>query len=234
MHLFSERNQKILNGIIVNKSSAGSYIFYGQSGSFIFEAAEYFAQGLNCLSFKDQPCTVCDNCISIQNRSFPDFVKIEVADKIKIEQVRQVQEIVKYGPAQGSYLCVIIPDAQNFTQGAANALLKTLEEPPANVIFILLTNNLLALLPTIRSRSQQLDFPSVSYEKLAMHLEKNYPEKEKILAQCHHNQEFVKYFLENNEYIDMENISFTELKNHTVQDRLNLAGNLAKNKKQGL
>ncbi len=132
---FSVRNKKIVDGVIRNKRLANGYIFHGASGSFIEEAGLYFSQGLAA-----------------------ELVEVNTEGKIGVDEIRQLRERIKYGPSLSTYMVVLIYAADTLTTEAANAFLKTLEEPPAGVHFILLTSQLFGLLPTIRSRCQALDF----------------------------------------------------------------------------
>ena len=162
---FSSKNRSILNGIIQRNTIASGLIFYGQPGAMIKYAGHYYALGINCMQFDEEPCHTCLSCQSITNGTSPDIIHVN-EDAIKIEAIRQLQEQVKYGPSQSKYLVVIIHNSDRFTTQAANAFLKTLEEPPEGVKFVLMTNKPLNLLTTIRSRCQSLFFPVVTTELL--------------------------------------------------------------------
>jgi DNA polymerase III delta prime subunit len=236
MQPFSKRNHQIINGIINNKKLVNSYIFYGQTGAFIPQAAKYLALGANCLDFSSNICGVCVNCKSIEKEAFPDLITVSSDKKITVDQIRKIQESVKYGPSHGKYLVVIIKSAHNLTTEAANAFLKTLEEPPDNVCFILLTNNLLSLLPTIRSRCQQLDFPTVGKKDQEAYLDYAFDDeaKKNILEKCFHNKDLISHFLENKEYLESSYISYEEIIAASIEKRLKVAETIAKNKKQAL
>jgi len=156
-----ERNIKILDGILGGGGLANGYVFYGVGGSFVEEGARYLAQGAHCVQFDGGACGVCKPCQAFVKGTLVDHFVLEHVGSISVELIRSLQEVVKYGPRLGSVFTVIIPGAQHLTPGAANAFLKTLEEPPSGVSFILVADTLSSLLPTVRSRCHVLDFPQV-------------------------------------------------------------------------
>ena len=157
---FSSRLKTILDGIVTHQRISHTYLFSGCDSAHIDLAAEYFAKALNCNDFKSEPCGNCASCQMMHSENKVDTFSLLQNQSIKIESIRQLQEACKYGPSQSRYFIGLIYGADTLTLQAANALLKTLEEPPQNVIFILLTHNAMDILPTIRSRSQLLEFPS--------------------------------------------------------------------------
>jgi len=159
---FSTRIKTILCGIVTHKTLANAYLFSGPPTALLDQAAQFFAMGINCLAFDDGPCGNCGPCQGIQNRTFIDVRDITPDTTIKIEDIKTLQNSTKYGPNQGNKLVVLVHEAEKMTDQAANAFLKTLEEPHGDVIFILITTNPVGLLPTIRSRCQEVDIPSAA------------------------------------------------------------------------
>jgi hypothetical protein len=236
MNLFSDRNLKILQGICKNKKFANGYVFYGLQGSFKNEAAKFFAKSMNCLNYDSVPCNECENCVAFEKGSFIDFYEIKTPKMINIANIRDAQEAVKYGVANAERLVVVIHAAERCTREAANAFLKTLEEPPNGVCFILMTNNLSSILPTIRSRCQLIDFPVISSEKIEKYLADKFDksEKKEVLEKCHYNYDLINYYLETQEFLDFPFISFPELMKLNIEGKFNYAELLAKNKNQAI
>jgi DNA polymerase-3 subunit gamma/tau len=123
--------------------------------------AKLFAKALNCEEGFGHQCNKCDNCHSVTDGSHPDVIEIDAASNNGVEEVRDLIEKVKYLPIKGKYKVYIIDEVHMMTSGAFNALLKTLEEPPAHVVFILATTEPHKVLPTIVSRCQRYDFTKV-------------------------------------------------------------------------
>jgi DNA polymerase III delta prime subunit len=217
--LFSTKSKTILDGIIKHNNIANSYIFHGQLGSFVKRASEYFV------------CQVL-GCETVQNN--PDIIYVASSDtekskeSITVEQVRSIQNQVKYGPSKEKHLFVIIEDCDRFTTQSANAFLKTLEEPPEGVHFILLTRNYLDVLPTIRSRSQILPFSKIEDTRVLAFFEKQNPDG--VLQSD--NIIFIKYFLEKGIWLEFDCISFQDFQKLSLVERLILAESLAKKKEE--
>ena len=153
---------KILKNQIQTGNIAHAYLFCGTRGTGKTSAARIFAKGVNCLSQGEKPCGVCENCVSIQNGTFFDVIEIDAASNNGVDNIRELRESVKYPPAAGLCKVYIIDEVHMLSQGAFNALLKTLEEPPAHVIFILATTEPHKLPATILSRCLRLDFRRVA------------------------------------------------------------------------
>lgn len=151
-----------------------TYLFYGASGIGKKRVAESLAQYLFCESLPTllqqeatRPCLECASCKKISNHQHPDYFYLSPdGQKIKIEQIRQVQNKLVLTPLEALYKIVVIDDADLLTAQAANSLLKSLEEPPAHTLFILLASNLSGILPTIRSRCRRLYFAAPAGEDL--------------------------------------------------------------------
>ncbi|KAF0241187.1 MAG: DNA polymerase III delta' subunit, partial [bacterium] len=160
---------------------AGSLIFTGQSGVGKQTFALEFAKSLNCLHIDSEfnSCDKCSNCQRITTGQFADTRTITPDGQfIKVEQVRSVIDEVYYRPFEGNYRVYIFESAERMREQAANALLKTLEEPPSTSIIILITSSLDSLLPTIRSRTIKLYFTPLSASVLRNYLDNNYPRPE--------------------------------------------------------
>lgn len=142
---------------------AHAYLFCGPRGTGKTTIAKLLAKAINCTGHP-KPCDECENCQEITLGSHPDVIEIDAASNNGVEEVRSLIEKVKYAPTQGKYKVYIIDEVHMMSTGAFNALLKTLEEPPAHVVFILATTEPHKILPTIISRCQRFDFT-----KLSMH-----------------------------------------------------------------
>lgn len=153
--------QTLMNAIDRNKI-AHAYLLSGPRGTGKTSIAKIFAKTINCTSENHKPCQECDNCIEVQKGSHPDIIEIDAASNNGVDEVRSLIEKVKYAPLKGKYKVYIIDEVHMMSTGAFNALLKTIEEPPSHVIFILATTEPHKVLPTIISRCQRFDFTKVS------------------------------------------------------------------------
>lgn len=163
------------NALATNKI-AHAYLFCGPRGTGKTTMAKLFAKALNCEEGIGHQCNVCSNCVEITEGSHPDVIEIDAASNNGVEQVRDLIDKVNYLPMKGKYKVYIIDEVHMMTANAFNALLKTIEEPPAHVIFILATTEPHNIIPTILSRCQRYDFTKVSdadiEERIAVILEK--------------------------------------------------------------
>jgi DNA polymerase-3 subunit gamma/tau len=157
---------KILKKQIRTGEIAHAYLFCGTRGTGKTSAARIFAKGMNCLSEGERPCGHCDNCESIQHGTFFDVIEIDAASNNRVENIRELRESVKYPPAAGRCKVYIIDEVHMLSTAAFNALLKTLEEPPEQVVFILATTEPHKLPATILSRCLRLDFRRVPEMKI--------------------------------------------------------------------
>lgn len=158
---------RILKHQLETDTVSHAYLFCGTRGTGKTSTARILAKGVNCLSEGDKPCGTCKNCLAIKDGTFMDVIEIDAASNNGVENIRELRESVKYPPAVGRKKVYIIDEVHMLSTGAFNALLKTLEEPPANVMFILATTDPEKLPQTILSRCMRLDFKRVS-EKLLM------------------------------------------------------------------
>ena len=153
--------QTLKNALETNKI-AHAYLFCGPRGTGKTTMAKLFAKALNCEEGIGHQCNKCSNCVEVTEGSHPDVIEIDAASNNGVEQVRDLIDKVNYLPIKGKYKVYIIDEVHMMTNNAFNALLKTLEEPPAHVIFILATTEPHNILPTILSRCQRYDFTKVS------------------------------------------------------------------------
>src|SRR5712692_9390946 len=161
-----------LKNAIKNDRVAHAYIFSGARGVGKTTAARILAKALNCLKGPTpQPCGECDSCKEIAAGTSLDVIEIDAASNRGIDQIRELREMVKYAPAASRSKVVILDEAHMLTGEASNALLKTLEEPPDRVIFVMATTQPEDLVDTIRSRSQHFHFRALTFAEIAGRLE---------------------------------------------------------------
>ncbi len=169
----------IKNALATGKLSH-AYLFAGPRGTGKTSMAKLLAKALNCEEGIGHQCNHCENCLAINEGTHPDVIEIDAASNNGVEQVRDIIDKVKYGTILGRYKVYIIDEVHMMSSGAFNALLKTLEEPPEHVIFILATTEPYKILPTILSRCQRYDFTKVSNKDIKDRI-RTILEKESIL-----------------------------------------------------
>lgn len=155
---------KTLKNAIVESKIAHAYLFCGPRGTGKTTVAKIFAKAINCEDKNHAPCMHCDHCKESEDGTHPDIIEIDAASNNGVEEARNLIEKVKYAPLQGKYKIYIIDEVHMMSTGAFNALLKTIEEPPAHVIFILATTEPHKVISTIISRCQRFDFLKISDE----------------------------------------------------------------------
>ena len=160
-----------LTNQIKNNRAGHAYLFTGTRGTGKTSVAKIFAKAVNCLHPVDgEPCNECEHCKAIMAGNFMDVVEIDAASNTGVDDIRRVIEEIQYTPAKGRYKVYIIDEAHMLSGSAANAFLKTLEEPPEYVIFILATTEPHKLPVTILSRCQRYDFKRISVDTIAQNL----------------------------------------------------------------
>ncbi|MCS7201016.1 MAG: DNA polymerase III subunit gamma/tau [Patescibacteria group bacterium] len=153
----------ILKNFLKKNYIPHGYLFAGEKGTGKTTIARIYANAINCVQPQDgEPCGQCRICQLIRENKFLDIVEIDAASHRRIEDVRNIQEHIGFKPLQGKYKVFIIDEAHSLTEEASNALLKTLEEPPAHAIFILATTDPDRIIDTILSRLHRFDFRRVT------------------------------------------------------------------------
>lgn len=151
-----------LKNAISTQQISHAYLFCGPRGTGKTSAAKIFAKAINCKHQVDgEPCNQCEICQAITQGSLNDVIEFDAASNNGVDEIREIRDKVKYAPTQADYKVYIIDEVHMLSSGAFNALLKTLEEPPANVVFILATTEPHKVLPTIISRTQRFDFKRI-------------------------------------------------------------------------
>ncbi len=162
-----------LKQALLTKKIAPAYLFNGPRGTGKTSSARIFAKSLNCQAF-DQPtttpCCKCDLCRQITDGSALDIIEIDAASNTGVENIREIIERARFAPTQARWKVYVIDECHMLSTAASNALLKTIEEPPSRVVFILATTNPERVLNTIKSRCQKFDFRRISQSDIFQHL----------------------------------------------------------------
>ncbi|MBQ7289118.1 MAG: DNA polymerase III subunit gamma/tau [Clostridia bacterium] len=162
-HIVTTLQNQLKNGKISH-----AYLFTGSRGTGKTSCAKILAKAVNCLQLQEgDACLQCESCRRIENEENFDIVEIDAASNNGVENIRNLREQVAYAPAQSKYRVYIIDEVHMLSSGAFNALLKTLEEPPSTVVFILATTEVHKMPATILSRCQRFDFHRIEPELIA-------------------------------------------------------------------
>ena len=159
--------QTLINAIKNNRITH-AYIFSGPRGTGKTSIAKIFAKTINCDNLKDYiPCNKCNNCLDYNNKKTVDIIEIDAASNNGVDEIRNLKSSVTLVPSNSKYKVYIIDEVHMLSTSAFNALLKTLEDPPKNVIFILATTELYKVPETIISRCQNFDFKRLTIADIA-------------------------------------------------------------------
>lgn len=159
-----------LENAISKDKVAHAYLFCGPRGTGKTSVAKLFAKAINCTSSDSKPCNACENCVKANEGYHTDILELDAASNNGVDQIRDLIDKSKYLPTLGKYKVYIIDEVHMLSQGAFNALLKILEEPPKHLIFILATTESHKILPTIVSRCQKYNFNRVNKDDITNHL----------------------------------------------------------------
>lgn len=163
---------KTLRNAVMTNQTSHAYLFTGPRGTGKTSTAKIFAKAINCHHQENgEPCNECEICKAITNGSLNDVLEIDAASNNGVEEIRDIRDKVKYAPTQADYKIYIIDEVHMLSTGAFNALLKTLEEPPANVVFILATTEPHKIPATIISRTQRFDFKRITSATILKRME---------------------------------------------------------------
>jgi len=171
-----------LKQALLTKKIAPAYLFNGPRGTGKTSSARIFAKSLNCQAFEQPtitPCCKCNLCRQITDGGALDIIEIDAASNTGVENIREIIERARFAPTQARWKVYVIDECHMLSTAASNALLKTIEEPPARVVFILATTNPERVLNTIKSRCQKFDFRRISPNDIFQHLSE-IAEKESI------------------------------------------------------
>lgn len=158
---------RTLRNAIKREKVSHAYLFSGPRGTGKTSIARILAKAVNCLDLKDgEPCNKCANCADINSAQFLDLVEIDAATHTQVDKMRDIIERINFSPSRGKKKVYIIDEVHMLSKGAFNALLKTLEEPPAHVLFVLATTEIHKIPATIISRCQRFDFRHLRIEEI--------------------------------------------------------------------
>ncbi len=163
---------RTLTNALLSKTISHAYLFSGPKGSGKTTVARVFAKAVNCENQNSfEPCNKCSSCLEIMEGRAIDLIEIDAASHRGIDDIRELRDGIRFAPVKSKYKVFIIDECHQLSKDAANALLKTLEEPPAHAIFILATTEIHKMIPTIISRCQRFDFKRLQIPEIIRKLE---------------------------------------------------------------
>ncbi len=168
-HVVQTLTNALVSGVISH-----AYLFSGPRGSGKTTLARLLAKSLNCQNRKKnefEPCNKCSSCLEIMMGNSLDLIEIDAASHRGIDEIRELRDGIRFAPSKSKYKVFIIDESHQLTKEAANALLKTLEEPPGHAVFILATTEIHRMIPTIISRCQRFDFRKLTLVEIIKRLE---------------------------------------------------------------
>ncbi|MGO2314581.1 MAG: DNA polymerase III subunit gamma/tau [Pseudolactococcus laudensis] len=162
---------RTLKNAIITEQISHAYLFSGPRGTGKTSAAKIFAKAINCPNQTDgEPCNVCEICQAVTNGSLEDVIELDAASNNGVDEIRDIRDKSTYAPSRAKYKVYIIDEVHMLTTGAFNALLKTLEEPTENVVFVLATTEIQKIPATILSRVQRFAFRAITSHDITQHL----------------------------------------------------------------
>ena len=231
-----EHITRTLKNQIISGRVGHAYLLNGGRGTGKTSTAKILARAINCLNPQDgNPCNECEICKSALNGSLTDIVEMEAASNNSVEDIRSIREEVNFLPTKAKYRVYIIDEVHMLSQGAFNALLKTLEEPPEYVTIILICSNEDNMLSTIKSRCTRIHFENLEISEVKEYIKQNYPEIEIDDSIINLSQGSIGKALKLNEnktlYENIENI-LKSFKNKDVIDIVKMSEEIYKAKEE--
>jgi len=227
-----DRTITVLRRMLQSGKIPHALLFGGSAGIGKHTTARALAQALNCPQKTDDFCGQCSSCRKIANGTHPDSIDIAPEKNIiKIDQIRALQQNILFAPVEATWRVVLIDQAECMNKETANCLLKTLEEPPASTIVLLIAHSPSRLLPTVLSRCQKIRFAPLPPRELQTLLEHEGVPSDRavrVVAHAHGSMHRARQLLDDSLLADLEHLATMLCFPHTVEQRLELAATLSK------